>query len=204
MADVPTTSYSDRLSEKLVVRRHPDKGGYGVFAGEAIAAGEVVVVWGGEIVTQQELDQLPEDVRVHSLQVEENHFLRPVNGRPTEPGDLINHSCDPNVGLSGQIVLVAMRPIKPGEEICFDYAMSDGSPYDEFNCQCGAANCRRRVTGKDWQRPELQARYDGYFAPYLQRRIARLRQEKQRRVKAQGRLSGKSSSSQPGSRQTPS
>jgi S-adenosylmethionine decarboxylase len=54
--------------------------------------------------------------------------------------------------------------------------MTDGSPYDEFDCTCGAPGCRRRVTGSDWQRPELQARYAGHFSPYLERRIARLSQ----------------------------
>jgi len=83
----------------------------------------------------------------------------------------VNHSCDPNCGMSGQIALVALRPLEPGEEICFDYAMSDGTPYDQFPCGCGAATCRGRVSGDDWQRPELWERYRGYFSPYLQRRI---------------------------------
>jgi hypothetical protein len=64
-----------------------------------------------------------------------------------------------------------MRDIQPGEEICFDYAMSDTVAYDEFVCGCGAPNCRRSVTGSDWQLPELQKRYAGYFAPHVQRRI---------------------------------
>jgi hypothetical protein len=53
--------------------------------------------------------------------------------------------------------------------------MSDGSPYDEFDCACGSPLCRGRVTGDDWQRHDLQARYAGYFSPYLQRRIERSR-----------------------------
>ena len=68
-----------------------------------------------------------------------------------------------------------MRPIGPGEEICFDYAMCDGSCFDEFECDCGAPNCRRTITGNDWQNPELWERYAGYFMPYLQRRIDRLK-----------------------------
>ena len=67
-----------------------------------------------------------------------------------------------------------MRDIEAGEEVCFDYAMSDGEPYDEFDCQCGTPLCRGQVTGNDWQRPELQKRYDGYFSPYLQARIFHL------------------------------
>jgi hypothetical protein len=39
-------------------------------------------------------------------------------------------------------------------------------------CKCGAPNCRKILTGKDWQRPELQKRYVGYFSAYLARKIA--------------------------------
>jgi hypothetical protein len=79
--------------------------------------------------------------------------------------------------MSGQIGLIAIRDIEVGEEVCLDYAMCDGSDYDEFECSCGAPNCRGRITGEDWKRPELWERYDGYFSPYLQRRIAQLKKE---------------------------
>ena len=108
------------------------------------------------------------------LQIEDGFYLMTPS---MEPSDCFNHSCDPNAGLSGQIGLVAMRDIEPGEEICLDYAMCDGSNYDEFDCQCGSPNCRGRVTGEDWKRPELWERYEGYFSPYLQRRIAALKKE---------------------------
>ena len=88
------------------------------------------------------------------------------------------------MGLIGQISVVALRDIYPGEEVCFDYAMSDSVPYDEFTCACGELNCRGRVTGNDWMLPDLQARYAGYFSPYLQRRIHRLQTEQQRRIVA--------------------
>jgi hypothetical protein len=65
--------------------------------------------------------------------------------------------------------------IEPGEEINFDYAMCDGTPYDEFECECGCENCRGRITGSDWARPELWEKYDGYFMPYLARRIEALK-----------------------------
>jgi hypothetical protein len=49
--------------------------------------------------------------------------------------------------------------------------MCDSLPYDEFDCDCGASNCRGRITGDDWKMKELQERYAAYFSPYLQRRI---------------------------------
>lgn len=160
------------LSPKLHAAAHPEKGGMGVYAREFVAKGERLMVWGGAIVDDAHLQELPEVLRSHSVQVEEGLYLASVIA--DDDADFINHSCAPNAGLNGQIVVVAMRDIHPGEEVCFDYAMSDSSPYDEFTCQCGTPVCRGRVTGNDWMRPELQERYQGYFSPYLQRRIEQL------------------------------
>lgn len=160
------------LSPKLTLQPNPDKGTAGVFAQERINTGELLMVWGGNILTGAQLETAPEPLVRFSVQVEEDLYLTTVT--PPESADFVNHSCDPNAGLSSSISLVALRPIAPGEEICYDYAMSDGSPYDEFNCACGSPLCRQQVTGNDWQRPELQARYEGHFSPYLQRRIERL------------------------------
>lgn len=157
-----------------------------MFAAGIIEKGELIVVWSGKLVDGATLDTLPSTVRRYSLQVEEDNFL--VSLTDCEPADYVNHSCDPNAGLSGQIALVAMRRIEPGEEVTYDYAMSDGSSYDEFRCLCGVASCRGRVSGEDWRVPDLRVRYGGYFSPYLQRRIdhdkkltAARRQSQQRR-----------------------
>lgn len=166
---------SSYLSPKLEARAHPAKGGQGVFARQAVAAGELLLVWGGEIYTHEQYLQVPSERQPHFIQVEEGLYLGAPD-RP-EPADYLNHCCSPNAGLSGQIALVALRDIQAGEEICIDYATSDGSPYDEFECACGAAECRGRVTGDDWRDPALQEKYAGYFSPYLQRRIDRLRQQ---------------------------
>lgn len=148
----------------------------GVFARKPVAKGEVLVVWGGVIRSYAQLQQLPEDLRRHSIQVEEDLFQVPASAY--DPPDFINHSCNPNAGMSGQIALVAMRDIGRGEEVCMDYAMCDATPYDEFDCHCGERTCRSRVTGSDWARPELWKRYRGYFSPYLQRRIDAIRAER--------------------------
>jgi hypothetical protein len=160
------------LSPKLVWTGSMDKGGYGVQTLEPVRAGEILAVWGGEIRDGAAFEEMPEEYRRRSLQVEEDFYLVATRFCPA---DYFNHSCDPNAGMSGQIVLVAMRDIDAGQEVCFDYAMTDGSPYDEFECVCGSPNCRGRVTGDDWRDPALWERYEGYFAPYIQRRIEQIR-----------------------------
>jgi len=84
-----------------------------------------------------------------------------------------NHSCDANLGIRGQITFVAMRDVRAGEELTHDWATTDDDDYS-VECKCGAPNCRRTVSGKDWQRPELQNQYAGYFSTYLGRKIAAL------------------------------
>ena len=83
-----------------------------------------------------------------------------------------NHSCEPNVGVRGQIVFVAMREIRAGEELTHDWAMTDDDD-SSTECRCGAATCRGTITGKDWQRPELQQRYGNFFSAYLLEKIRR-------------------------------
>lgn len=71
-----------------------------------------------------------------------------------------------------------MRHIEVGEEITFDYSMSDSIDYlsEHWDCLCGKPPCRKKIRGYDWTNTELQNRYDGYFSPYLQRKIDLLKQ----------------------------
>ena len=161
--------FHSHLSPKLEAKPLPEKGGYGVFACEPVSKGDLLVLWGGRIIDESELDPTMPNFSQRVLQIEEGFFL--LAPEPPEPSDRFNHSCNPNAGFTGQIGLVAMRNIAPGEEICFDYAMCDGTPYDEFICSCGSGNCRGNITGEDWMRPDLRERYAGYYMPYLQRRI---------------------------------
>lgn len=171
-----TGKYYSYLSPKLEAAPYREKGGCGVFARAPVMKGELLTVWAGRVISADELDYDMPNFTQRVIQVEEGLYL--LTPQVVEPADCFNHSCEPNAGMSGQIALVAMRDIAPGEEVCLDYAMCDGSPYDEFDCACGAPNCRKRVTGEDWKRAELQARYAGYFSPYLQRRIDALNSAK--------------------------
>ena len=84
----------------------------------------------------------------------------------------INHSCEPNVGFAGNIVLIAMREVTASEELTTDYALFDD--YDgQMTCHCNTASCRRLIDGHDWRRSDLQRSYHG-FSWYLQRKITEM------------------------------
>lgn len=155
------------ISQSLIGCRNFNKGGLAVFAQRPIARGELLVVFGGAIIHADQLRVSSHSIRRLALQIDDDLFMvSSIEGS----ADWVNHSCDPNAGLRGQVSLVSLRDINIGEEICYDYAMSDGSPYDEFDCVCGSAKCRGRVTGDDWKIQELWDRYGDHFSPYLHNR----------------------------------
>ncbi len=172
----PTGYLSPKAAGGIV--RHSSN--HGVFAVEPISRGELIAVWGGEVVPREVLRAYSPDCWRLSLQVDDDAYIVSSN---EGPADWVNHSCAPNAGLRGQITLVAMRNIQRGEEITFDYAMTDGSDYDEFECACGAKQCRRHVSGNDWQLPELWLAYGGHFSPYLLRRIEQLKRQRRAAAK---------------------
>jgi hypothetical protein len=92
---------------------------------------------------------------------------------PTIFGAFLNHSCDPNVGVStnkfGSYDIFARRHIDIGEDIAPDYAMFE---YETGHmslvpCLCGSDQCRTHITGyKDLSNKQRQA-YEGSCASYL-------------------------------------
>ena len=146
--------------------------GRGLFSKYSIEKGEIVVVKGGYILTKNQPNEIGKELGPSEIQITENLFIGPTTEKEREGGMMhLNHSCEPNLGLQGQIVYVALRDIGIDEELTFDYAMNDDDPNEIMKCQCGAESCRRVITGVDWKRPEIQSKYNGYFSWFIQRRI---------------------------------
>jgi SET domain-containing protein len=158
------------LSPKVVVKASAIHG-RGLFAREPIGRGEIVCVKGGHVFDRRRLAELQPELGPAEIQIAPDLFIGPVRAAERE-GSMIfsNHSCEPNIGVQGQIVFVAMRDVAAGEELTHDWAMTDDDSY-EMACSCGAPTCRRVITGQDWRRPELQQKYGDYMSWYLLRKI---------------------------------
>jgi uncharacterized protein len=163
---------SSYITPKAVKGRPSGIEGRGLVAVAPIAKDEIVAIKGGHLVDTATLHALPERLRNSDVQIADGIHLAAVDDDEYEPVMLfINHSCEPNVGFAGNIVLVAMRDVAPGEELTTDYALFDDAD-DPMTCNCGTPSCRGTISGRDWQLPELQRRYVGYFSWYLRRRFA--------------------------------
>ena len=160
------------LSPKVQVKESK-VAGKGLFAIAPIYKDEIIGVKGGHIMDRELFDSLPDDCKHASLQIADTLYLAPLELEEIpRVMNYINHCCDPNVGLRGQLATVAMRDIAPGEELTGDYCVAYSNSFFEFDCHCGGRDCRGRVTSADWEQAELQARYKGYFCQYLEDRIA--------------------------------
>lgn len=127
--------------------------GKGVFALVPIRKDELVVEYVGEVITWPEaLRRHPHDPSQpdHTFYFHLSDELvidGNVNGNASK---WINHSCDPNIEAddeSGQVYLLALRDIAPGEELFFDYGLVIEERYTpalkkRFECRCGARKCR--------------------------------------------------------------
>ena len=85
---------------------------------------------------------------------------------PSKLGAAFNHSCEPNAGVRGLYEFVAMRDIAVGEEVCWDYAMSENYKW-RIDCLCGTPSCRKVIGAYDLLPTEIKQKYKGYTSDWL-------------------------------------
>lgn len=146
--------------------------GRGVFTHEPVRAEEVLMRWGGLLIPYEAYD--PHLYRPSSTTLyDEAHYLVTPVHEPKLLDEWLNHSCDPNTWMGDEVTMLARRDLSAGEEVTTDFALWNHSDWLFLEqCRCGSPLCRGRITGLDWRRPELQARYRGHFLPCLNRFIA--------------------------------
>ena len=142
----------------------------GVVAVENISKGEIVAVLGGVIVPLSEINRYREKLGHRGIQIDDNFFICPTSIEERKETGIFNHSCEPNMGYKNPITFIAIRYIKAGEELTFEYAFSE-SYFEPFKCKCGSINCRKIIKPNDWKIKEIQDKYGEYFSPYLKKKI---------------------------------
>lgn len=143
-----------------ITRRRSKIHGNGVFATGTIRKGEEIVEYKGRLLTPEQADEL------HYNDINTGHtFLFTLNEEwivdANVKGNIakwINCSCEPNSiayvheDESGdlkkeRVIIEALRTIKAGEEITYDYGFDFDVPYTKellkiWECRCGSPNCR--------------------------------------------------------------
>ncbi len=115
--------------------------GRGAFAMQVIGSGETLVEYTGELITKVESAQRCAAGNPFIFAIDDEWDLD--GDHPDNPARFLNHSCDPNceaVLRGGHVWILAMRDLRPGEELTFDYGY-DIDDYRDHPCCCGAKGC---------------------------------------------------------------
>ena len=168
----------ERLRRRWYVQHTPQLG-YGLYARQAINAGEVILPLEKRPHTLVSFSSLQQNwhPELHQLFARCAYPLTDevwvvLSEKPAE-WTPINHSCDPNAWWSG-LDIAARRPIAEGEEITLDYATFHNELMPEFACLCQAPECRNTIRGTDYLQPFIE-RYKGHVTDFVRRkRIAKL------------------------------
>ena len=183
MPRIASSAVSPFAPGRRIQTRRSGVHGKGVFAVQDIAEGEPIIEYTGEIISWQEAqDRHPHDPaqpnHTFYFHVDEDRVIDANYGGNSSRW--INHSCDPNCFADeqgGRIFITALRNIRAGEELSYDYGLIVEERYTpklkaEYPCWCGSANCRGTLLApkRGWVPPGL--------APKPQAKQAEARQKK--------------------------
>ena len=148
----------------------------GVFAKKDIPDRAKVIEYVGRKVTKKQSDDIYDEQYEKSAEHTKDGgvYLFELNKRydiegnvPWNTARLINHSCDPNCEtdiIKGKIWIIALRDIKKGEELSYDYGFEFDRDYRDHPCKCGSKKCVGYIVDED-------------DCPKLKRSLARARRK---------------------------
>jgi hypothetical protein len=127
--------------------------GLGVFASRDLAPGENILAIVGPIIDFAETKRRgPQECM--AIQIGPDRY---IDTQP--PGVFVNHSCEPNAGIRQNQNLVALRKIRRGQEIRYDYSTTMEEDSFAMQCLCGAPRCREWVRDFSTLPQPLRKRY---------------------------------------------
>ena len=142
-----------RVGGRRIQVRRSGVHGKGVFSIAPLKKGEVIIEYKGEIIDWQEaLRRHPHDPKdpdhTFYFHIDEDNVIDAKHGG--NAARWINHACTPNCEadeVDGRIFIKALRSIKPGTELFYDYGLIIDEPYTpklkkQFECRCGTKDCR--------------------------------------------------------------
>ena len=124
--------------------------GRGVFATKPIRKGVRIIEYTGRRIPWSSVPEDLDDERTYYFGLDNGkEVIDPAIGG--NEAQWINHSCDPNCEAiennQGRVFIYALRNLRPGEELFYDYRLEVDVPRtkeveQESRCDCGSSNCR--------------------------------------------------------------
>ena len=149
----PAAKAGEASAGRRIQVRRSGVHGKGVYALKTIPKGETIIEYTGKIISWKQAQRLhphnpAEPNHTFFFQIDDDHVIDANQGG--NAARWINHSCAPNCEAEeegGRVFIRALRGIKPGEELFYDYGLIIDERYTpklkkEYACLCGAPKCR--------------------------------------------------------------
>ncbi|MBX4195490.1 SET domain-containing protein-lysine N-methyltransferase [Candidatus Parcubacteria bacterium] len=114
--------------------------GKGAFATKDFEKGDIIFIFKGRVYKRDNKNVQDTFANPDSIGIDKNTWIDPIRDF-----HFINHSCDPNMGIKGRVTFCALKNIRKGEELTFDYSINEADPRWHMKCNCGARNCRKVI-----------------------------------------------------------
>ena len=130
---------------KKYFRKKSGINNWGLFASKSISKGEKVIEYKGKKYTHKQVDEndkFDNSKAIYLFTLNDKYVLD--GDTNTNTAKYINHSCDPNCDvdiIKGKIWISAIKDIKKGDELSYDYGFGYDKDFRQFPCKCGSKNC---------------------------------------------------------------
>ena len=139
---LPSLTHNAQVTCMGLIIRSSDIHAAGCYTTSNIRKGTVVVEYTGPRISKEQADEIYEN-RATTYLFGLRDGKEVIDGHGTAM--FINHSCDPNCEtdeIDDHVWIIAIRDIKAGEELTYDYMLYDGDEDDPAPCYCGSEKCR--------------------------------------------------------------
>ncbi|MEM9480154.1 MAG: SET domain-containing protein-lysine N-methyltransferase [Verrucomicrobiota bacterium] len=141
--------------------------GMGLFATKRLEPNEPIASFDGKVYRLRSVrEEIANDPPLYAC----DHVVQfePMAWRDSDGiARYANHSCDPNCGIRDLFTITTMRAIDIGEELKWDYAMTENDGEWTMDCRCETALCRKKVLGFSALSRERRAAYEGFISSWL-------------------------------------
>lgn len=157
---------------KKYFRKKSGINNWGLFASKSISKGEKVIEYKGKKYTHKQVDEndkFDNSKAIYLFTLNDKYVLD--GDTNTNTAKYINHSCDPNCDvdiIKGKIWISAIKDIKKGDELSYDYGFGYDKDFRQFQCKCGSKICCGYIV-----RDDQRWRINRKFAKTKQGRLGR-------------------------------
>ena len=147
------------VSEKTEVR--DTKKGKSLFSIDSFVKDEIILKFEEKFLKKPRRDTLCIDISKHQYSTD-----------PNAAENFLNHFCSPNGYINfDDLTYRALRPIKKGEELTFNYLTTEWDMANKFDCDCGSNKCYGQIKGFKYLTLKQQKELEPLLSPFLKKKL---------------------------------